>query len=65
MESKIIINKNLLEASPFFPERPFINPDKQLVKYELPIDKNYREFQDKNNLFKNHLFTNTDFDIKI
>jgi len=42
MDSAIIITDNMLEAKPFFPDRFFINPDKQIIKYELPFKKAFK-----------------------
>jgi len=43
MSSRINLNEMLIEAQPFWRERPFINPDKALVKYELPLKKNFMD----------------------
>jgi|GEM_PF-1524544 len=43
MSSQINLNKMQIEARSFFTDRPFINPDKALVQYELPLKKNFRE----------------------
>ncbi len=43
MSSQINLNKMQIEARPFFTDRPFINPDKALAQYELPLKKNFLE----------------------
>ncbi|MBC8205135.1 hypothetical protein ISS30_07510 [bacterium] len=43
MSDRISLNKLQYEAVPFFKQRPFINPDKAVVKHEMPFKENYRD----------------------
>lgn len=65
MSPHIVINANQIEAKPFYPEKFFINPDKQLVNYELPSTRNFEEIMDSNNPFKENIFSLTKIDAKI
>lgn len=43
MSVDISLNSLQYEAVPFVRNRPFINPDKAIVKNELPFTKNFQD----------------------
>jgi hypothetical protein len=44
MSEMVHLDKFVLEAKPFWPDKPFINPDKALIRAELPMKENYHAF---------------------
>jgi hypothetical protein len=43
MTEIIRLDKNILEAKPFWEARPFINPDKALIQEESPLKRGIKD----------------------